>query len=79
MVLLLPDLKLWELKDNLLIRQKEAAGKSIPLFPYTDIHRPAFWDSVDGRVRSNAVKFWIQVKGPMVPWRRETFVKAKDE
>lgn len=55
-----------ELKDDLLIRQKEATGKAIPLFSHTNIHRPAFWDSVDGWVCGNSVKFWIQIKGPMI-------------
>lgn len=78
MLFLLLDLKPWGFRNNLLIRQKEATGKSIPLLPYTDIHRPAFWDSVDGWVRGNSVKFWVQIKGPVIPWKGERFVKAED-
>lgn len=51
--------KYYELKDNLLVRQKKATGKSIPFFSHTNVHRPAFWDSVDGWVCGNSVKFWI--------------------
>lgn len=69
--ILLLDLKL-RLKDNLLIGQKEAARKPIPLFSYTDVNRSAFWDSVDGWVCSNSVKFWIQIEGPMIPWKEKS-------
>lgn len=50
----------------------------MPLFSYTDVNRSAFRDSVDGWVCGNSVKLWIQIKGPMISWKGDRFVKAED-
>lgn len=51
----------------------------MPLFPDTDVDGPAFRNAVDGGVCGNSIKFWIQIKGSVIPWKGEGCVKAEDE
>jgi len=65
--------------NYLLIWQKKAAWKSVPLLSHTDINRSPLRHSVNTWVSSNPVKFWVQVQGPVVAYGRQKVVnKAKE-
>lgn len=65
--------------NNLLIWQEKAAWKSVPLLSHTDINGSPLRHSVNTWVSSNPVKFWVQVQGPMVAYRRQKVAnKAKE-
>lgn len=57
--------------NDLLIWQEKAAWKSVPLLSHTDINGSPLWHSVNAWVRSNPVKFWVEIQGPMVAYGRQ--------
>lgn len=51
----------------------------MPFLSHADVNWSPLWHSVNARVSSDPVKFWVQVQRPMVAYGRQEFVSKSEE